>query len=125
MLIAEREQRLTVRIARSVGVAFLVLLGTIALGLASTVSPAVQLLAKTALIMSGTFTPDPPPAFVDMAMNNFIRPTHPDEDHHSIPVDTPEQAWPVTGLFDLPFGTSVRSASRISKTRWPRPATTT
>ena len=107
MLSAEREQRLTVRIARSVGVAFLVLLGTIALGLASTVSPAVQLLAKTALIMSGTFTPDPPPAFVDMAMNNFIRPTHPTRTITPIPVDTPEQAWPVTGLFDLPFGTSV------------------
>jgi hypothetical protein len=98
-----------VRIARSVGVGLLALMSVIALGLASTLTPAIQLLATTALIMSGTFTPTPPPAFVDMAKNQFIVPTHPfDAFDQFVPVTTPEQAWPVTGLFDLPFGTSVR-----------------
>jgi hypothetical protein len=44
-----------------------------------------------------------------MAENHFIVPTHPGEDIGPyVPVTTPEQAWPVTGLFDYPFGTSVR-----------------
>ncbi|MGH3675967.1 MAG: PE-PPE domain-containing protein [Mycobacterium sp.] len=106
-MLATHKPRPTVRIARSIGVAFLALLTAAVLGLASTISPAVQLLAKTALIMSGTFTPDPPPAFVEMAMNQFIRPTHPGQTINPIAVETPEQAWPVTGLFDLPFGRSV------------------
>jgi hypothetical protein len=97
-----------IAVARSVGVALLALLMAAALALASTLSSAVQLLATTALIMSGTFTPTPPPAFVDMAKNHFILPTHPGEDINPfVAVTTPEQAWPVTGLFDLPFGRSV------------------
>ena len=56
--------------------AFLTLLTTAALALASTITSAVQLLASTALIMGGTFTPTPPPSFVDMAKNQFIVPTH-------------------------------------------------
>ncbi|MGY4648380.1 PE-PPE domain-containing protein [Mycobacterium sp. URHB0021] len=99
-----------IRVARSTVVALLVLLTTVALALVATVSTAVQLLATTALIMSGTFTPDPPPWFVKMAENQFIVPTHPtvDFDNQFEAVDTPEQAWPVTGLFDYPFGVSVR-----------------
>jgi PE-PPE domain len=96
------------RLARSAGVAFLAVLIAMALALASTISSAVQLLASTALIMSGTFTPTPPPAFVDMAKNHFILPTHPAEVIDPfVAVTTPEQAWPVTGLSDLPFGRSV------------------
>jgi hypothetical protein len=98
-----------VRIARSIVIAFLALLTAVVLALASTVSSAVQLLATTALIMSGTFTPTPPPAFVDMAKNQFILPTHPGQVINPfVAVTTPEEAWPVTGLFDLPFGTSVQ-----------------
>lgn len=99
-----------IQVARSTVIAFLVLLTTVALALAATVSTAVQLLATTALILSGTFTPDPPPWFVKMAENQFIVPTHPtvDFDGQFEAVDTPEQAWPVTGLFDYPFGTSVQ-----------------
>ena len=97
-----------VAVARSVGVAVLAVLMAVALALASTITSAVQLLASTALIMSGTFTPTPPPAFVDMAKNHFILPTHPGEDIGPyVAVTTPEEAWPVTGLFDLPFGRSV------------------
>jgi len=97
-----------VMVARSVGVAVLAVLMAVALALASTITSAVQLLASTALIMSGTFTPTPPPAFIDMAKNHFILPTHPGEDIDPfLAVTTPEEAWPVTGLFDLPFGRSV------------------
>ena len=43
-----------------------------------------------------------------MAKNQFIVPTHPTTTFVKfLPVTTPEQAWPVTGLFDLPFGESV------------------
>ena len=88
--------------------AFLTLLTTAALALASTITSAVQLLASTALIMGGTFTPTPPPSFVDMAKNQFIVPTHLGVTFKKfVAVTTPEQAWPVTGLFDLPFGQSV------------------
>lgn len=102
------------RVARSIGVALLTLTTAIVIGLASTVSSAVQLLAVvcdacTALVMSGTFTPTPPPAFLKMAENQFVVPTHPDQNIGPyLPITTPEQAWPVTGLFDYPFGTSVR-----------------
>ncbi len=96
------------RFAQSVGVALLALLTAVVLALASTVSSAVQLVATTALIMSGTFTPTPPPAFVDMARYHFIVPTHPSVNFDAfVPVTTPEEAWPVTGLRDLPFGESV------------------
>jgi hypothetical protein len=97
------------RVARSVGVALLALIAVVAVGLASTVASAVQLLASTALVMSGTFTPTPSAAFVRMAKDQFIVPTHPGQaigPYYAI--TTPEQAWPVTGLFDYPFGTSVR-----------------
>ncbi|WP_242639379.1 PE-PPE domain-containing protein [Mycolicibacterium sp. S2-37] len=91
------------------GVVCLSLLAAAVLALASTVSSAVSLLATTALVMSGTFTPTPPPWFVDMAKNQFIVPTHPGRDiDRYIAVTTPEQAWPVTGFGDYPFGTSVR-----------------
>ena len=84
------------------------MLTAVAIVLASMMSSAVQLLASTALIMSGTFTPTPPPWFVDMARYHFIVPTHPGVAFAAfVPVTTPEQAWPVTGFHDLPFGESV------------------
>jgi hypothetical protein len=60
--------------------------------------------------MSGTFTPTPPPAFVDMAKNQFIVPTHPMTTFVKFkPVTTPEQAWPnvdfvTIGTLNLPNG---------------------
>jgi hypothetical protein len=89
--------------------AVVAVIAVVAVGLVSTVSSAVQLLASTALVMSGTFTPTPSAAFVRMAKDQFIVPTHPGQSigpYHAI--TTPEQAWPVTGLHDYPFGTSVR-----------------
>lgn len=89
---------------RSAGVAILAILTALVVGFSSALAS-----AATALIMSGTFTPTPPPAFVDMARDHFIVPTHPGQSIGPyVPVTTPEQAWPVTGLFDYPFGTSVR-----------------
>lgn len=92
---------------RSAGVAILAILTALVVGFAALSSGLAT--AATALIMSGTFTPTPPPAFVDMARDHFIVPTHPGQPIGPyIPVTTPEQAWPVTGLLDYPFGTSVR-----------------
>jgi PE-PPE domain len=96
------------RITRSFGVALLALLAAVVIGLASTVSSAIQLLAATALIMTGTFTPTPSRQYIDMAMNQFIQPTRPDTYHPVVPITTPEEAWPVTGLFDDTFSRSLR-----------------
>jgi hypothetical protein len=97
--------------ARSAGVAALVMVAAILLGLTSTISTAVQLLATTALVMTGTFTPTPDQAYLDMAKNNFIVPAL-GGGFEPVAVTTPEQAWPITGLFDYPFGTSIRIGQR-------------
>lgn len=90
----------------------LVCAAVLALGL--TVPPtAVQLLADTKpVIMTGTFTSRPGQQYVDMAMDNYITPTHvcdpaPCNYATPYPLTTPEQAWPITGLFDYTFGRSV------------------
>ncbi len=89
--------------------------GTVAVAvvLAATVVPApdptlsqgVRLsAASTALIMGGTMTPTWRDADVDAIMNQFITPTHPAPPGQTIePValTTPEEAWPLTGLFRL------------------------
>lgn len=76
-------------------------------------STAVHLLADTKpVIMTGTFTSRPGQQYVDMAMNSYIEPTHscgasPCTYATPYPLTTPEQAWPITGLFDHTFGRSV------------------
>ncbi len=89
--------------------------GTVAVAvvLATTVVPApdptlsqgVRLsAASTALIMGGTMTPTWHKADVDAIMNQFIMPTHPrpaDQTIEPVAVTTPEEAWPLTGLFRL------------------------
>jgi PE-PPE domain len=96
------------RVARSVGTAVLTVIAAVVLGIASTISSAVQLLASTALIMTGTFTPTPDQQYIDMAMNQFVQPTRPDRYNPIVAVTTPEEAWPITGLLDYTFGESVR-----------------
>lgn len=75
---------------------------------------AVRLLADTQpVIMTGTFTSRPGQQYVDMAMNQYLVPTHvcdpgPCTYATPYPLTTPEQAWPITGLFDHTFGRSVQ-----------------
>jgi PE-PPE domain len=103
------------RIGHSLLVAGLAVAGTLLIAFGSTVATAVKLLAYTPIVMTGTFTADPDPQYVAMAMNDFILPSRdadnppPTPDYNTpVPLDTPEQAWPITGLFDLVFGRSVQ-----------------
>jgi PE-PPE domain len=103
------------RIGHSLLVAGLAVAGALLIAFSSTVATAVKLLAYTPIVMTGTFTADPDPQYVAMAMNDFILPSRdadnppPTPDYNTpVPLDTPEQAWPITGLFDLVFGRSVQ-----------------
>ncbi|CAN5441724.1 hypothetical protein BH11ACT7_BH11ACT7_39490 [soil metagenome] len=111
---AQGQQRAT-RIAHSLLVALLAVAGAVLIAFSSTVATAVKLLAYTPIVMTGTFTSDPDAQYVAMAMNDFILPSRDDQNppptpdyNTAIPLDTPEQAWPITGLFDLVFGQSVQ-----------------
>ena len=74
---------------------------------------AVQLLATTtALVMTGTFTPTPDQAYLDMAKNNLVVPGLGDKYGPYVPVTTPEEAWPITGLADYTLDTSIRIGIR-------------
>lgn len=67
-----------------------------------TESPAVELsAASTALILGGTTVPTPDAYYAETVKRHFIGPTHPDRDITYIPVTTPEEAWPITGLARL------------------------
>lgn len=103
------------RLAHSVLVALVAVLGALLIGMTSTLAAAVQLLAYTPIIMTGTFTSHPGSAYVAMAMNQYIEPSrsadHPPETpgyNGPIALDTPEQAWPISGLYSYTFGSSVR-----------------
>ncbi len=98
-----RFRRTATRVTVPIAVAALVVMAPAAP--TPTVSPAVQLSAKsTALIMGGTMTPTWRKADIDAIMNQFITPTHPTPPGQTIEpvaVTTPEEAWPLTGLFRL------------------------
>ena len=78
-------------------------------GATATTQPAPQLLS-TVIVMHGSGTPFPPPSFVDGAMEKYIRPTNPglEANPNVVPLWTPEQVWPLTGLTSHTFDVSVR-----------------
>jgi PE-PPE domain len=107
------------RSAHSALVALVAALATLLIGVASTIGAAVQLLAYTPIIMTGTFTSHPGAAYVAMAINQYIKPSR-DADHppqtpdYNAPIalDTPEQAWPISGLSSYTFDASIRVGLR-------------
>ena len=73
-------------------------LGLVAAGVPPA-TPGVRLTADTtALVMGGTSLPTPTPWYMDMARNQFIAPTHPGLDIDYVPVTTPEEHGPLTGI---------------------------
>jgi len=72
----------------------------------------IDLLAASALIMTGTnmFVVDS--AWMDMAVRNYIQPTL-GGDYTKIPVTTPEQFWPFTGSEDMHFDLSVLDGTQV------------
>ena len=71
----------------------------------------VNLLAANALIMTGTDMHVVDPAWIHLAVHNFIAPTI-GLDYSGIPLETPEQFWPFTGPDDMFFDVSVADGTR-------------
>ncbi|SEH88686.1 PE-PPE domain-containing protein [Mycolicibacterium rutilum] len=93
--------RAAARVARSIGTSTAAVMATVVLA-AVTTTPAVQLsAASTALLVCGTTCPRWHDADVDRIMNQFITPTHPNQDITPEAVTAPGQAWPLTGLMRL------------------------
>jgi hypothetical protein len=93
------------RMGVSIGVAVLVMAAAVVP--MSTVSPAVKLAASTApctrtdvtcaLILGGTTVPTPDQTYLNAVENHFVGPLYPGQVTY-IPVTTPEEAWPATGI---------------------------
>jgi PE-PPE domain len=84
----------------SIGAAAVVVMATVVP--APTVSPAVKLSAdSTALILCGTTCPTPDGFVIESVKNQFIAPTHPGQDFDYVAVTTPEEFWPISGVFRL------------------------
>lgn len=65
-------------------------------------SPAMKLSAdSTALLLCGTTCPTFHDAGVEAVMDKFVTPTHPDQSFTPIAVTTPNENWPLTGIFRL------------------------
>jgi hypothetical protein len=91
-------RRNATRLTVSVGAVALVVSATVMAAPASTESPGVKLAAdSTALILCGTTCPTADDFLVESAMNQFIKPTHPNQTITPVAVTTPEEAWPITG----------------------------
>jgi hypothetical protein len=102
-------------LTKSLLVALVAVFATVLIGITSTIAAAVQLLAYTPIIMTGTFTSHPGSAYVAMAMDQYIKPSRsvdypPETPDYNAPIalDTPEQAWPISGLSTYTFGASIR-----------------
>jgi hypothetical protein len=74
----------------------------------SAISRAFTLLSEqVALIMNGTFEPVVTQAWIDQAMQELITPTL-GPGYTGTAMTTPEEFWPVSGLFDLTFNKSIQ-----------------
>ena len=82
----------------SIGVAVMVVMTSV-VPVASASSSDVPPPDKTALIMGGTTIPTPNAADIEVVKNHYIAPTHPGQDIDYVAVTTPEELWPLTGLF--------------------------
>jgi hypothetical protein len=90
------------RMTVSIGVAVLAVMATVVSAPVSTVSSALRLSAdSTALIMGTSTVPTPNDAYVETVKNQFIAPTHPDQQIDYVAVTTPEEGWPLNGLLRL------------------------
>ena len=69
------------------------------------------------MILGGTTVPTPDDAYVEVVKNQFIAPTHPGQTIDYVAVTTPEESWPITGLFRL-LGTRARGPERL-RAWWP------
>lgn len=73
-------------------------------GMAGAASPAaaaepVEPAAATALILCGTTCPTPDQSWIEAVRTHFIAPTQPGRNLDYVAVTTPQEYWPVTGVF--------------------------
>jgi hypothetical protein len=92
-------KRIGARMSLSIGVAVLVMATVTPASSAS--APAAPPPDKTALVLCGTTCPTPDAFVVDAVKNQFIAPTHPGQDMNYVAVTTPEEFWPISGVFRL------------------------
>ena len=85
-------KRFGARMSVSIGVALLMMV---------TVAPVSSASASTALILCGTTCPTPDDFVVESVRDQFIAPTHPGQDLEYVAVTTPEEFWPISGVFRL------------------------
>jgi hypothetical protein len=73
----------------------------------------VSLLAtQSAIMMNGTFTPDVTPEFAALVMHNYIEPLV-GTGYTPYPLTTPEELWPLSGLFSMSYYDSTRVGYQI------------
>ena len=96
-------RRAATRMTVSIGVAAVVL-ATVVPASASAAEPSDESPPEptTALLVCGTTCPTFDVASAEIIMNQFIKPIHPDRIFtEPVRVTTPNEAWPITGLFRL------------------------
>src|SRR5262245_44887444 len=94
------------KIIRSLSIGFVAFVGAVILGISWTMTTAIQLQATTALIMGGTWHPDPNAAYIADVSQRYINPfADLPYDPPALAVHTPEEFFPVAG--SLTFDDSV------------------
>ena len=85
--------------------------------LRSAASGAIALLSEqAALVMSGTFEPVVTPTWIAQVMENMVNPAL-GGGYIGEEMTTPEEFWPVSGLFDLTFNKSIKVGSELLDAR--------
>ncbi len=95
-------KRIGARMTVSIGVAMLVVATVAPVSCASaSAAPCTRTHVTCALILGGTTCPTPDDFVVESVKNQFIAPTHPGQDIEYVPVTTPEELWPLSGVSRL------------------------
>ena len=85
--------------------------------LRSAASGAIALLSEqAALVMNGTFEPVVTPTWIAQVMENMVNPAL-GGGYIGEEMTTPEEFWPVSGLFDLTFNKSIKVGSELLDAR--------
>jgi hypothetical protein len=85
--------------------------------LRSAASGAIALLSEqVALVMNGTFEPVVTPTWIAQVMENMVNPAL-GAGYVGEEMTTPEEFWPVSGLYDMTFNKSIKAGSELLDAR--------
>ena len=93
-------RRAATRVAVSIGAAALVM-ATAAPPASAASSDPPPPPDRTALVLGGTTIPTPNPYYIKVIENQYVAPTHEGEVIEYLPVTTPQELWPITGVFRI------------------------